>query len=153
MRSSIMALAQFVSAGIREPRISSRTYLDVRELGRLSKRRVVPVAMPHPFVKVGIAASDIPQVALEMLNIDRVEADDGRVEPDVCFCHAFAMIVGAWRPGQLGLCTIQRGEERLHVLEVRLFGGCEARLVDAVVDVVVRPLVRLLDLLLQVVWQ
>lgn len=48
------------------------------------------------------------------------------------------------------LGAVQRLKERHHVALVRLARRGKARLVHAVVDEVVRPLVRLLDLLLQV---
>ena len=47
----------------------------------------------------------------------------------------------------MGLGTIQRLEERDDVALVRLLGGGEAGLVHAVVDLVVLPLVGLVDLL------
>jgi hypothetical protein len=37
-------------------------------------------------VKVGVSAADVPDVALEVLDVDCVEADDGRVEADVLLC-------------------------------------------------------------------
>jgi len=61
-------------------------FLDVFELGRLAKgHRVVPVQMPHPAMEVRVPASDVADVALEVLHLDRVEADDGCKETDVCF--------------------------------------------------------------------
>ena len=78
--------------------------LDVFELGRLAKgHRVVPVQMSHPAMEVRVPASDfalsvilkkkkkkggeltVADVALEVLHVDWVEADDGCEETDVCF--------------------------------------------------------------------
>ena len=38
--------------------------LDVRELGRLAKRRHVPIQLPHPAVQRRVAAAYVVQVAL-----------------------------------------------------------------------------------------
>ena len=59
--------------------------LDMLKLRRLSERRNIPVQMPHPLVQIGIPTPDIPDIGLEVLDVDRVEPDYCRVEPDVCF--------------------------------------------------------------------
>lgn len=60
--------------------------LDVLELGRLTKGLgVVPVQMPHPLVQGWIAGTNIADVALEVLDIDGVKADDGGEEADISF--------------------------------------------------------------------
>jgi hypothetical protein len=87
--------------------------LDVRELGRAAEGFVVPVKVSHPpsrkkkvshsglltrffryaqagcqysLVKIGVSAADVPNVALEVLHVDCVEADDGRVQTHVLLC-------------------------------------------------------------------
>lgn len=52
--------------------------LDVQEVGRLTEGRDVPVEMAHPPVDGWISRPDVAQVALEMLNVDGVEADNRR---------------------------------------------------------------------------
>lgn len=70
---------------------------DVRELGRASKGVVIPVKVTHPpedncqyrmfwhnfrdhvLVEVWVAATDIANVALEVLDVNCVEANYGRV--------------------------------------------------------------------------
>lgn len=69
--------------------------LDMRELSRILKSRHVPVQIPDPLVDGGVAAADVADVCLEVLNVDRVEADDGGVEADVGFGDAVAVVVGA----------------------------------------------------------
>lgn len=64
--------------------------LDVRELGRATKSLVVPVQIPDPLMQVWIAASDVPNVALEVLYIHSIEADDGRVQTNVGLCQTVA---------------------------------------------------------------
>lgn len=68
--------------------------LDVLELRRVAEGGVVPVEVAHPAVGVGVARADVADVALEVLDVDRlvrvswvslhnllgetyVEADDG----------------------------------------------------------------------------
>lgn len=50
-------------------------------------------------VEVWISAANIAEVALEVLHVDCVEADDGRVEADVLLCQAVAEVE---RPGGFG---------------------------------------------------
>ena len=118
-------------------------------------------------VKVGVAAADVANVALKVLHIDGVEADDGCEEADVLLCEAVAEV--EWTAGLGKVCfrTIQGFEELGDGLLVGFLGANrmlvwildvmawqevpgKTRLVDTVVDVIVSPLVRLLDLRLQV---
>ena len=60
---------------------------DVLELRRLAERLgIIPIQMPHPLMQVGVAAADVANVALEVLHVDWVEADDCRKQADICFC-------------------------------------------------------------------
>ena len=58
--------------------------LAMLEVGRTLKRGVVPVKVPHPLVDMRVPITDGPGIALEVTVINRVEAYDRRVEPDVC---------------------------------------------------------------------
>jgi len=49
--------------------------LDMLELCRLAEGRMVPVKIAHPAVDIRVTRADIANVALEVLDIDRVEAD------------------------------------------------------------------------------
>jgi hypothetical protein len=49
-----------------------------------------PIQMAHPFVKVGISGPNIADVALEVLNVDGIEADDGGEETDISFRYVWA---------------------------------------------------------------
>ena len=85
-----------------------------------------------------------------MLHINDIESRDGRVEPDICLGDRAAMVVrSVLDPGQVLLYPIKGFEELNHGFLVRFLCRCEAGTVDAVVDIVVCPLVRLLDLLPQ----
>lgn len=44
-------------------------------------------------MKVRVSAADVTEVALEVLDVDCVEADDGCVEADVLFGQAVAEVV------------------------------------------------------------
>ena len=61
-----------------------RMLLDMLEVGRILKRGVVPVKVPRPLVDMRVSITDDPGIALEVTVINRVEAYDPRVEPDVC---------------------------------------------------------------------
>lgn len=116
--------------------------LDVRKLGRVLERRVVPVEVPQPLVDVRVAGADVANVALEVLHVDGVEADDGREESDVGLGDRVAKVVLAAflvALRKVGFGAVERGEERRDVALVRFLRGGEAGFVDAVVDVVVGP--------------
>ena len=67
--------------------------LDVLKLRRLPERRVSPIQIPQPAVQGGVPGPDVPNVALEVLHVDDVEADDGGKEADVGFREARAEVV------------------------------------------------------------
>ena len=118
---------------------------NVFKLCRLTERRFVPVQLPDPAMQRRIPGANIAQVALEMLHVHGVEADDRRVESDVCLCDLGAEIVGLFALGVVGsevfFCAVQRAEEGGDGVFVGRGGRGEARFVDAVVDVVVGPFV------------
>jgi hypothetical protein len=118
-------------------------------------------------VKVWVSATNVTDVALEVLNVDGIEADDGREKADVLLCQAVAEVEWAAGLCEICFCAIERGEECGDGLFVRflssrwwlvwIYGSCgwqnirsKARFVDTIVDIVVSPLVSLLDLGLQV---
>lgn len=59
--------------------------LDVLKLRRVVESRHVPVQLPNPFVQRWIARSDLAEVALEVLVVYCIEANDGGVETDIGF--------------------------------------------------------------------
>jgi hypothetical protein len=52
--------------------------LDVLKVCRVLERRIVPVQLAHPAVQVRVPITDVADVALEVADVDRVKADDGR---------------------------------------------------------------------------
>lgn len=66
--------------------------LNMRKLRRIAKRRDIPVQIPQPLMDIRIPRSDVPDVRLEVLHIDGIEADDGRVEAHVGFGDVVAVV-------------------------------------------------------------
>ena len=60
--------------------------LDMLEISRLLNPRHIPIEVLQPAVEARVAVSDTPEHELEVLLVDGVEADEGRVELDVGFC-------------------------------------------------------------------
>ena len=126
---------------------------DMLKLGRLAKGRHIPVEVAQPGVDGRVAAADVADVALEVLDVDGVEAHDGGVQAHVGFGDGVAEVEGPGARAQVLLHAVQACEELLDVALVCVLRRCKAALVHAVVDVVVCPCVRLFDLLLQVLWE
>lgn len=143
--------------------------LDVLKLRRILESRHIPVEVPQPFVQRRVPRADIADVALEMLHIDRVEADDGSVESHIRLRDVLAEIVGCGVLRQVSLCPVQRRKEGSDRLLVGILGPtnsvsmchhhragklaillCESGLVDSVVNVVVSPLIRFFYLILEI---
>ena len=41
-------------------------------------------------MEMGVSGSNVPNVAFEMLDVDGIETDDGREEPDIGLSHSIA---------------------------------------------------------------
>lgn len=72
-------------------------HLDLIEVCRLAKCRVVPVQIPKPAVDSWIPMADIANVAFEESYVDRIEANDRYKESHIHLCQVFAEIVRASR--------------------------------------------------------
>ena len=70
-------------------------FLDMFKIRGLAEGGVVPVQIPDPGVQVRVSGADVADVAFEVLHVDDVEADDGRVQADVEFRELGAEVVGA----------------------------------------------------------
>ena len=86
---------------------------DMLKLRRVFESRNVPVQLPQPLMQRRIARSDITNVALEMLHIDGVEANDGSVKANVCFGDVGTEVVRSGILGQVGFGTVEGGEKGL----------------------------------------
>ena len=124
-------------------------FLDMLKLRRLSKCRHVPIQFPQPFVQRGVPRADIPNVAFEVLDVHRIKSDDGRVQSHICFGDVLSEIERRGMFRQMLLCTVEGCEQRLHGFLVCGLGGGEAGFVDAVVDVIVSPIIRAFDFALE----
>jgi hypothetical protein len=118
---------------------------------------MLPVQISHPRVQVRVAGADVADVALEVLDVDDVEADDGRVEAYIGFGDVFAEVVWsffAFRLGfQVGFGAVERGEELVDGFFVCFLCGGESGFIDAVVDIVVGPVVGGFNFGLQVLGE
>ena len=58
--------------------------LDVLELGGVLEGGMLPVQVTHPQVQTRVARTDIPNVALEVLDVDRIETNKGDIARNHC---------------------------------------------------------------------
>ena len=98
---------------------------DVFKLGRCSKRRHVPIQVPQPLMQGRVAASDITDVAFEVLNVNRVEANNGRIETDVGFGDVFSKVIGIGIFCQVGLSLVQMFKKRMYSLFISFLSTVE----------------------------
>lgn len=80
-----------------------------------------------------------------MLNINNIKSHNGCVQPDICLGNFISIVKRPFRLRKMLLDSIETVEKRSHSLFVRVLRGGEAGLVDAVVDVIVGPVVRSFD--------
>lgn len=59
--------------------------LDMLKFRGIPESRNIPVQMSHPLMQIGISTPDILDIALEVLYIDGVEANNGWVKPNIDF--------------------------------------------------------------------
>jgi hypothetical protein len=74
-------------------------------------------------VEIGVSTADIADVALEVLHVNGVEAENCGEEADVLLCEAVAEVEGAARLGEVFFRTIQRFEELGDSLLVGFLGA------------------------------
>ncbi len=76
------------------------------KLCRLPKRGYVPIELPQPIMQLRIPTPDVSDIALEVLDVDRVEAYDRGVEADVGFCDVGAKVVWRGVGGEVGFGAV-----------------------------------------------
>ena len=79
---------------------------DMLKLRRLSKRRNIPIKLPNPFMYCRVSGADVTEIALEMLDVDNVESDNGSVETNVCFCDVVAEVIGRGMGSEVGFGAV-----------------------------------------------
>ena len=67
--------------------------LDMLKLCRLSKRRHIPIQIPQPLMQSWVSAPDIADIALEVLNVDRVESDDRGIQANISLSDILTEVV------------------------------------------------------------
>ena len=102
---------------------------DMLKLRRVLERRYVPVQFSQPLMQSRITRSDITDVALEMLHIDGVEANDGCVEANVCFGDVGTEIVGSSVFGKVSFGAVERAEEGFDGFFISFLGSKNGKLV------------------------
>lgn len=80
--------------------------LNMCELRRILEGRNIPIQMSQPLMNIRISRSDIPDVRLEVLDVDCVEANHGGVETDVCFCNVRPVVERTFGFGEMVLDSI-----------------------------------------------
>lgn len=91
---------------------------DVLELRCLAKRWNIPIEMSQPSMQSWIAGSDVADVALEVLHIDWVEANNSGVKAYISFSDVLTEIVWIGMRGQVGFSTVKGGKQGLNSLLV-----------------------------------
>lgn len=121
--------------------------LDMLKLRGILERRLIPVQVAHPLMHGGISRADIANIALEVLDVDGVEANERDVQSDVGLGDVLAKVVrSVLLFAQVLLSAVEGFKEGDNVVLVGFGRSCEAGLVYAVVDEVVVPSVGFLDL-------
>ena len=118
--------------------------LNMLKLRRLLERGNVPITIPQPVMNSRITRSNISDVTLKMLDIDRIKSDYSREKPNVRLSNigpkieGLALFLGL---GEMRLDSVEGSKERCYGFTVGFLRCCEAGSVDAVVDVVVSPFI------------
>jgi len=63
---------------------------NMHEVGSLLESGNLVIQMFHPCIELGIIMSDCPDIALEMLYVDWIEADYGDIQTNICFCEVIS---------------------------------------------------------------
>jgi hypothetical protein len=120
--------------------------LDVRKIRRVLARGYFPVHVRQPVIQNRIIVPDGAQIALEVLHINGIKPDQGRVQPEIELGHLSAQDERSAVLGDQLLEAVQRAEHGDHVPVVLLLGLSKASLVHAGVDVSLHPLGDAIDL-------
>ena len=78
------------------------------ELGRILEGGNVPVKFPQPIVDGREATTDVLEVALEVLHVHWIEADDGGIETNIRFSQGIAEHIGSFASRQMRLHLLER---------------------------------------------
>ena len=70
-------------------------------------------------MEIRVATPDVSEVTFEVLYVDCIESDDGRVKTNIGLSQPVAEIEGSVMLCEIGFGTIERGEQCLDILLVR----------------------------------
>mmetsp|Transcript_4782 Transcript_4782/g.10540 ORF Transcript_4782/g.10540 Transcript_4782/m.10540 type:complete len:204 (+) Transcript_4782:51-662(+) len=122
-------------------------HLDVPHVNRLAHAWCL-IDVPAICQESGVVVLDGPLVRLEVDDVDLVKADEGHEEPKIHPSELAASDVALLRQNRF--CLVQVLKEALHCLIISLLRLGKATSVDAIVDVMVDPLVGSLGSVCQV---
>ena len=117
--------------------------LDMLKLGRAPERLDIPIQIPQPLVQRRVPGANVPDVALEMLHVHGVEADDGRVQADVGFGDGRTEVKGVGVLGEMGFRAVEGFEECFDGSLVRFLGTGSAVSFDGTLTVEIGKVVIL----------
>ena len=120
--------------------------LNMLKQRRAPKRLLAPIQLPQPAMDGRVSGADIADIAAEVLHVDGIEAHDRDVESYVGLGEVGAEVVRAGGGGEVVFDAVEGGEEVGDVGFVDGLFADDADFVDAVVDVVVGPIVCFVDL-------
>lgn len=103
---------------------------DMLKLRSVLERRYVPVQLPQPLMHRRITRSDITDVALEMLHVDRVEANNGGVEANVCLGNVGTKIVRSSMFSKVSLGAVEGGEKGPDGISISFLRSSDGKRVD-----------------------
>ena len=102
---------------------SSIVILNVRKLRRVLERGDIPIEIPDPAMDCGISASDVADVAFEVLDIYGVEANNGGVKTYVGFCDGRSEVVWGALSSEMSFSAREGFEEWADGFFVGLLGS------------------------------
>ena len=79
-------------------------------------------------MQCGITRSDITDVALEMLHIDRIEANNCGIEANVCFCNVGTKVVWSSVFSEVSFGAVKGGEQGTDGLLVSFLRSSDGKL-------------------------
>lgn len=88
--------------------------LDVIEISRRLERVVVPVQISQPLVNCWISATDISDVAFEVLHVYRIEPNNCNEESDIRLSQLFAEIIWPILRSEMEFGTVEVDEKGIH---------------------------------------
>ena len=141
------------------------------------ERGYVPVQLSQPLMQCRITRSDITNIALEMLHINWIEANDSSIKANVRFSDIGTKIVWSSMFSEMSFGAVESNEKGFHGLLISFLGSSSSQLmvenlmrnskksrdlrtslrskprfVYAIIYIIVGPAVYLFNLISQFFW-